>query len=121
MRTLTLTQATGLLIEVAAEHPGYVYPYDLPEYVRAGRPCCIVAHVLHRAGWPIKEIAKADHANRMGGPVVARRLPHDVWMMSGIHLPAARLLDRAQVRQDRRMPWGLAVEAALAETWAAAS
>lgn len=117
--TLTLAGASELLLQVAAEHPARVTT-DC-QYVDHGQVCCLVAHVLHRAGWTVQQIAVADDVSNDDGPLTAGSLScarPDVF--GGIDADAGALLGWAQDAADTGRSWSDAAAAALSLAWEAA-
>lgn len=107
--TLDGPTALRLLREVVAERPDYVY--KSPEgatatcvYTYQGKPSCLVAHVLVRAGFDIKRIEELDGGGTIGTAAEEADLP----------LPpdVVDILYAAQLPQDSRQPWREALAAA---------
>lgn len=119
MIELTLDKTKELLTEAVAEK-GAEYVYTNPEgvpggsdslancyYVHGSQPGCIVGHVLHKAGVPLETLT--EHETRPAGFVLRSLEDFD------LDHNTLRLLDDVQERQDRGVPWGEAVQQALAE------
>jgi hypothetical protein len=92
--------ALRLLREVVAERPGHVYQPPGEDdgessgcvYVWRGKPSCLIAHVLARAGWTVEQIADLDSV----GAVVSLA---DKGFTIG-DADAVAILDAAQTVQD---------------------
>jgi hypothetical protein len=110
--TLDAARALQLLREIVAERPDYVY--DPPGvgrcvYTYAGKPSCIVAHVLTRAGWPVQRLITLDRRRPKLASVLAHLLPR---YLPGVSEEAAQILRAAQKNQDQDHPWRQALAAA---------
>lgn len=117
MIELTYTTAVEILDGLVEEFgDDYVYPRGENgkcDYVRDGKPSCIVGHVLAKVGVPIERLEVAD-AGVFGCGVSAFGL------LSALHAEyvlrfdgsVRNLLTEAQCRQDGSAPWGEAVKQA---------
>lgn len=110
MPRLAAARAATLLLQVAAERPDYIHPWR--EYLHDGKPGCLVAHVLHRAGGSLEALDGADVADETGGPLPVTRLP-DTRHFALLTAEAADLLGVAQRAQDSGLSWGAAARAAI--------
>ena len=103
---LTKARALELMREVVAEYgENYVYPTvgGVCRYVDdGGSPSCLVGHVLHRFGVPLKDIERHEDSD---AATVARILTNAT--------PRAQdVLREAQGHQDRGSLWGVALREA---------
>lgn len=122
MIELGLARTKELLAEAVALK-GEDYVYTTPEgdkgsedyqpvclYVHGDQPGCIVGHVLHAAGVPLDNLGRYEGDD---ATVAIRTLIDDETIASD--LTVGRLLRAVQDRQDSGIPWGQAVQQALAE------
>lgn len=105
--------ALSLLQEVVAERPDYVYERpvaDSPQclYVLDNEPSCLVAQVLHRAGYSVETLSGLDGQGPISDAV--REVPAIV--LTG---DAAAILEAAQGAQDDGETWGDALAVARRE------
>jgi hypothetical protein len=89
--------ALRLLREVVAERPDYVYEEPDPDvggcvYVWRGKLSCLIAHVLARAGWTVKQIAALDRVGSVAN------LAENGFTVGDAY--AVAILDAAQSVQD---------------------
>jgi len=98
--------AMRLLREVVAGYKRYVYEARSCRYVGDDNcPLCLIAQVLHRGGIPIDVLRWLDVLDQ-GIPITVDKVPEHVNWLSH---DAAIVLRAAQVQQDRRQTWGLAL------------
>jgi hypothetical protein len=93
--------ALRLLREVVAEKPDYVYERgdnDVCQYVRDGKPSCVVGHVLTRAGRPV-DLLLQNNTMMVGY----------LGSTFGLDEPARVILMSAQDSQDQGQPWSRAL------------
>lgn len=118
---LTVKQALELLHEVVEEvgedHRYQQVPSPSSDagsagcrYEYNGAPSCLVGHVLHRAGWPLSALQDLDTRGVGAEELYYVELPDGT---PGVTQGAARVLNRAQGRQDLGDTWGTALEAAV--------
>lgn len=104
----------GLVEEFGSDHVYVKGMYGKCDYVRGGKPSCIVGHVLAKVGVPIERLSQADTGN-FGGGISAhsllRELQEEV-VLAPIDGSVRALLSEAQSAQDSSSPWGKAVEQA---------
>lgn len=117
MIELTISTAVEILDELVEEFGSdYVYNNGLRgqcDYVRDGKPSCIVGHVLAKVGVPIERLEVADTALSGGGMTAAtllRRLAEEEVLTCDV--PTGTLLSEAQYNQDARETWADSVKAA---------
>jgi hypothetical protein len=106
-------RALQLLREVVAERPGYVYKARENDlglevgcvYQWKGEPSCVVARVLHRAGYSIDLLRRLDG---MGAIRTAASIAGLAMTTAAVNILAA-----AQDTQDTQVePWSRALDAA---------
>jgi hypothetical protein len=105
---ITARKAQRLLLEVIDEVGRDHQAPLVGRYVDDGCPCCIVAHVLQRAGMTVDELADLD-VQLGASDITAVRLPARVRVTG----PARLLLQAAQDSSDDFDPWDDALYAAL--------
>lgn len=124
-------EAVALLKRAVAEKgENYVYTrdavYNSCQYVRDGKPSCIVGHVIGYASWDALEIvAEIERKRGSSWPAVDLQIdskPHDLQELSSesyTAIPvrfteaAAELLREVQLQQDNGESWGNALKAGL--------
>lgn len=127
MESIDLRRARELVIDVAEGREGYRYerrPMELPDgtmliggvcdYVRDGKPSCIVGHVLFRAGVPIEILMVLD-PNKFGAGIGAEslNLPGACrGLVFDVTDEAAEFLSVVQRNQDQGKSWGECAEQA---------
>jgi hypothetical protein len=116
---LTVEAVSAAVTEVANERPDYSYLSDHDQclYVDDTEmglvPSCLVGHVMARLGVPLTVLLGWNDQD-------AARLLHRLVEDGEVTFPSiydeaavARVLARAQERQDDGVPWGLAAQAGL--------
>lgn len=114
---ITVEQVKELLAKVAEEQPeradARVERNLAPRYVEHGEPCCLVAVVLHEAGFTVPQLRQLDtEPGNVAGGVVFAQSRHP--LVKRIAPGARRLLDYLQRRQDQgRESWADLADRAL--------
>jgi hypothetical protein len=103
----------GLVEEFGSDHVYVKGAYGKCDYVRDGKPSCIVGHVLAKVGVPIERLEAADKYV-FGGGVSARSLLRDLKEDGVLQCDESvrALLSEAQSAQDSLTPWGDSVRLA---------
>jgi hypothetical protein len=124
--TINRQQAIDLMREVAEGREDYVYDSNIGcDYVRDGAPSCLVGQALHRAGVPVERFAPVEGDAPHSVGVVLERNELDEPVRRGTFAEAlgvemddgaVRVLSEAQAHQDSGVPWGKAIDVAVAET-----
>lgn len=114
---ITVAQVKASLIAAADEHGEHIdarVERQLPpRYVEHGKPCCLVAVVLHDLGFTVPQLRQLDHeAGRHGGGVMFDQSRHP--LLRRISPEARNLLSYVQRRQDTgHAAWTEVVDQAL--------
>lgn len=101
------------LTEIVGKSPEYVYEpvgeWHKCLYANQGQPSCLIGHALHHLGFSIEELEAFDMQE---GPFA---FDIGVWEDD----KTEKLASLVQLEQDKRMPWGEALENGIdeVESW----
>lgn len=114
---ITLVDIRTALDQVAAERPEHaddrVARSLPPRYVEHGKPCCLVAVILHRCGFTVPQLRQLDTESGRGGGGIKFAESHHP-LLRRIAPEAHPLLDYLQRRQDTgREDWATIADRAL--------
>ena len=108
--------AAGLTALVAQEGEDYVYEQGESgrcDYVRDGKPSCIIGRFLADLGVSLERLKLADEPVSGTAALTLLEELQDEGVVDPLILKVIKALGTAQCKQDNEYPWGVAVECAL--------